>query len=391
MRSFSRAGLGAVTAATMATATFPLIIASVLAAELIDRFGIARSQIGLLVTATSLVGALASPFFGRVTDRIGAVTATRNVLALGMITLTAFALAPSYGFLVLAALAAGLPNGWSNPATNSLIVANVPVGSRGIVTGVKQSGVQFGTFLGGLLLPVFAGLWDWRIAVLMFLLMPVAGLVGMRGRANPTEHEVRAESAHMAIPTAVKWIAVYGTLSGLAISALFWFLPLFAEENQRWSPRAAGSLVAVVGLSGIAARILWPAASERRIGHGRTLRILAVMSTVTAVLLGLAALGVLESWVLIPAAVLLGGGAIAWNSVGMLAVMDFSPPSLVGKGTGVVLLGFLLGMASGAPLMGLSVDTLGSYVPGWLASAGLLTAGAVIAGRIPGSGTLAES
>jgi MFS family permease len=115
------------------------------------------------------------------------------------------------------------------------------------------------------------------------------------------------------------------------------------------------------------------------------------MSTVTAVLLGLAALGVLESWVLIPAAVLLGGGAIAWNSVGMLAVMDFSPPSLVGKGTGVVLLGFLLGMASGAPLMGLSVDTLGSYVPGWLASAGLLTAGAVIAGRIPGSGTLAES
>lgn len=391
MRSFSRAGLGAVTAATMATATFPLIIASVLAAELIDRFGIARSQIGLLVTATSLVGALASPFFGRVTDRIGAVTATRNVLALGMITLTAFALAPSYGFLVLAALAAGLPNGWSNPATNSLIVGNVPVGSRGIVTGVKQSGVQFGTFLGGLLLPVFAGLWDWRIAVLMFLLMPVAGLVGMRGRANPTEHEVRAESAHMAIPTAVKWIAVYGTLSGLAISALFWFLPLFAEENQRWSPRAAGSLVAVVGLSGIAARILWPAASERRIGHGRTLRILAVMSTVTAVLLGLAALGVLESWVLIPAAVLLGGGAIAWNSVGMLAVMDFSPPSLVGKGTGVVLLGFLLGMASGAPLMGLSVDTLGTYVPGWLASAGLLTAGAVIAGRIPGSGTLAES
>ena len=391
MRSFSRAGLGAVTAATMATATFPLIIASVLAAELIDRFGIARSQIGLLVTATSLVGALASPFFGRVTDRIGAVAATRNVLALGMITLTAFALAPSYGFLVLAALAAGLPNGWSNPATNSLIVGNVPVGSRGIVTGVKQSGVQFGTFLGGLLLPVFAGLWDWRLAVLMFLLMPLAGLVGMRGRANPTGHEVRAESARLAIPTAVKWIAVYGTLSGLAISALFWFLPLFAEENQRWSPRAAGSLVAVVGLSGIAARILWPAASERRIGHGRTLRILAVMSTVTAVLLGLAALGVLESWVLIPAAVLLGGGAIAWNSVGMLAVMDFSPPSLVGKGTGVVLLGFLLGMASGAPLMGLSVDTLGSYVPGWLASAGLLTAGAVIAGRIPGSGTLAES
>ena len=388
MRSFSRAGLGAVTAATMATATFPIIVASVLAAELIDRFGIARSQVGLLVTATSLVGALASPVFGRITDRIGAVTATRNVLALGIVTLTAFALAPSYGFLVLAAISTGVPMGWANPATNSLIVDNVPAGSRGIVTGVKQSGVQFGTFLGGMLLPVFAGLWDWRIAVLIFLMMPVAGLVGMMGRSNPIEHEARTEWAYVTISPEVKWIAVYGTLSGLATSAILGFLPLFAEENQLWSPQAAGSLVAVVGLAGIAARIFWPAVSEKRFGHGQILRILAVMSTVTAVLLGLAALGVVESWVLVPAAVLLGGGAIAWNAVGMLAVMDFSPPKMVGKGTGIVLAGFLLGLAFGAPLMGLSVDLLGTYVPGWLASGGLLVASAVIAGKIPGSGTL---
>jgi len=388
MRSFSRAGLGAVTAATMATATFPIIVASVLAAELIDRFGIGRSQVGLLVTATALVGALASPLFGRITDRIGAVAATRNVLASGVVTLTAFALAPSYGFLVVAAIATGIPNGWSNPATNSLIVDNVPAGSRGIVTGVKQSGVQFGTFLGGMLLPVFASLWDWRAAVLVFLMMPLAGLVGMMGRTNPIEHETQAEWAYTTIPVEVKWVAVYGTLSGLATSALFGFLPLFAEENQLWSAQAAGSLVAVVGLSGIAARILWPAASERRIGHGRTLRILAVMSTFTAGLLALAAQGVLESWVLIPASVLLGGGAIAWNAVGMLAVMDFSPPKMVGKGTGVVLAGFLLGLAFGAPLMGFSVDTLGTYVPGWLASAVLLGACAVIAGRIPSGGSL---
>ncbi len=327
-----------------------------------------------------------SPLFGRVTDRIGAVAATRNVLILGVITLTSFALAPSYGVLVLAAVATGLPQGWSNPATNSLIVDNVPAGSRGVVTGVKQSGVQFGTLLGGLLLPLFAALWDWRLAVLMFLAIPVAGLIGMMGRSDSMPHAERVGWGDEAIPDSVKWVAVYGTLAGLATSAIFGFLPLFAEESQLWSPRAAGSLVAVVGLSGIAARILWPAASERRIGHGRTLRILAIMSTGTAVLLGLAARGVLESWVLIPAAVLLGGGAIAWNAVGMLAVMDFSSPAMVGKGTGVVLAGFLLGLALGAPLMGFSVDMLGTYVPGWLASAGLLLGCVVVAGKIPSGG-----
>ncbi len=390
MRSFSKAGLGAVTAATMATATFPIIVSSVLAAELIDRFDIGRAQVGLLVTATALVGALASPFFGRLTDRIGAVAATRNVLGIGMVTLTALALAPSYPFLVLAAIATGIPNGWSNPATNSLIVDNVPTGSRGVVTGVKQSGVQVGTFLGGLLLPVLAVLWDWRIAVLVFLVMPLAGLGGMVGRQDPVEHENRVERDRSPIPLPVKWVAVYGTLSGLATSAVFGFLPLFAEEDQLWSSRAAGFLVAVVGLTGIAARIFWTAASEKRVGHGRTLRILALLTTITTALLALAALDVVSSWVLLPAAVLLGGGAIAWNAVGMLAVMDFSPPGMVGKGTGVVLLGFLLGLALGAPLMGLSVDAFGTYAPGWLASAGLLIGSVVIAGRIPAGSTLVD-
>ena len=189
----------------------------------------------------------------------------------------------------------------------------------------------------------------------------------------------------------MKWIAVYGTLSGLATAAVFGFLPLFAEEDQLWSPQAAGFLVAVVGLTGIVARVSWPAASEKRIGHGRTLRILAFLTTVTAILLTLAALGLVGSWVLIPAAALLGSGAIAWNAVGMLAVMDFSPPGMVGKGTGIVLLGFLLGLAFGAPLMGFSVDAFGTYVPGWVTVAGLLVACFVIAGRIPDGSTLVDS
>lgn len=75
----------------------------------------------------------------------------------------------------------------------------------------------------------------------------------------------------------------------------------------------------------------------------------------------------------------------------MVAVMDLSPPGMVGKGTGTVLLGFLLGLAGGAPLMGFSVDQLGSYEAGWLGSAVLLLVGVVIAGKIPAGSTLAGS
>lgn len=384
MRSLSKVRLGVVTALTMAVATFPIIIFSVLASDLIDEFGVSRAQIGFLVTATGLVGAFSSPFFGRLTDRVGAVRATRRVLAAGAVTVTAIAISPVYAALGAVALVSGLPNGGTNPATNALIVDNVNPGVRGLVTGVKQSGVQFGTFLGGILLPFFAGIWNWRVAVAIFVLVPISGLVGLWGRKDEGGTQHHAEKwVDVPLPASVKWIAIYGAISGVATSAIFGFLPLFAEEDQLWSAQAAGTLIAIVGVTGVVARVSWPPLAERRLGYGPTLRILALASMVSAFLLALAGLGVVPSWVLMPASLLLGGGAIAWNAVGMLAVMDLSPPGMVGKGTGVVLLGFLTGLAVGAPLLGLSVDWLGTYVPGWIASALLLGTCAVIAGRIP--------
>lgn len=390
MRSFTRMGLGAVAAATMATSTFAIIVASVLAAQLIEEFDITRAQVGLLVLANGIVGALASPPAGRVTDRIGSVRAVVGTLLVGACTLTAWGLSPSYGVLVVAALTNGLANAWGNPATNALIVDNVPVGARGVVTGVKQSGVQIGTFLGGLLLPVFAAWWSWRVAVLAFLAMPIGGLLGMIGRRDPNRDAPKRRSSIERLPTSVRWIAAYGFISGLATSAILGFLPLFAHESLGWTEAAGGILVAVTGLAGVAARMLWPRLSERSIGHGRTLRILALMSTLSATLLALASPGVLGPWVLYPAALLLGGGAIAWNAVGMLAVMDFSPEGGVGKGTGFVLLGFLLGLALGAPLMGLSIDELGSYTAGWVATALLLLVSGLISFRIPAGTTVAR-
>jgi MFS family permease len=366
----------------MAVATFPIVIFSVLAATFISEFDLSRWQMGTLITAVAVVAGLMSPIFGRTTDRLGAVKSMFGVLGLGAIAITSISLAPSYWWLVLAGLISGVPNGWANPATNTLIVDNVESGSRGIVTGLKQSGVQLGTFVGGLLLPVLTVAWGWRPAVLTFLAVPAGGLVGMIGRSDVIHEDAKVGSGPSTIPTPVKWTAVYGSLSGLATSAAIGFLPLFAEEDQMWGRTQAGWLIAGLGLVGLVGRIVWPRIAERWLGHGRTLVILAIESSIAAVLLALAAGGVLSDWVLILAALLLGAGVVAWNAVGMLAVMDFSPHHLVGRSTGLVLMGFLLGLAVGAPLMGLSVDLLGSYAPGWFGVAGLLIAAATVGGKV---------
>lgn len=373
----------------MAISTFAIIAAGVLAADLIDEFDISRAQVGLLVTANGVIGALMSPVFGRVTDRLGAVRSVVGALVVGSFTLVAWAVSPTYQILFIAALITGVSNAWGNPSTNALIVDNVPPGQRGVVTGIKQSGVQIGTFLGGLLLPVFAAWWGWRVALACFLFIPITGLIGMIGRRDHSHAVARRENrVRGQLPRSVRWIALYGFVSGAATSSMIAFLPLFANETLEWSMAAGGSLIALTGLAGIGARVMWPRLSERSLGHGRTLRILATITTVGAVILGLISLGVLGSWAVIIATLLIGGGAIAWNAVGMLAVMDFSPIGLVGKGTGLVLFGFLSGLAIGPPLMGLSVDQLGTYTPGWFGTAGLLMISAAISFRVPQGSTV---
>jgi MFS family permease len=187
----------------------------------------------------------------------------------------------------------------------------------------------------------------------------------------------------------VTWITWYGFISALATSAIIAFIPLFANESMGWSEQSAGTLIAVMGLAGIVARLFWPRVSEKTIGHGRTLLILALMTTGTTVALTLASLGGVASWVLVPAVVLLGGGSVAWNAVGMLAVMDIAPEGSVGRGTGRVLLGFLFGLALGPPLMGYSVDILATYTPGWVVTGLLLLGSGVLALRIPTGSTTA--
>jgi predicted MFS family arabinose efflux permease len=390
MRPFSRFSLAAVTATAMGVATFGQSAFGVLASNLIDEFEVDRWQIGILVSASGFTGAVLSPAFGQVTDRVGSVKSVNRVLILGMVAMTVVAVAPSYAVLFAGALLTGLPNGWTNPATNALIVDNVMAGARGVITGIKQSGVQMGAFLGGLLLPPIAGVANWRVAYASFLVLPAAALVGMWRRPEAERRPRVVGEARAPIPTAVKWIAVYGTITGLGVSATTTFLPLFAEESVGWTRTQGGLLIAAVGLVGVVARITWGSISERWLGHGRTLRLLGAQSALGAILLALASGDAVPGWVLVPTALLFGAGAVAWNAVGMLAVMDYSVPELVGRGTGLAMLGFLTGIGLGAPLMGLSVDRLGVYTPGWLVIAFLFTISAVVAGRIHRTGTLAH-
>ena len=358
--------LGTVLAVAMAAATFAPIVFGVLASELISSLKIDRWQVGMLVTAATLGGAFLSVWLGRLADMVGGRRATIATLIVAGLSLLFIGAAPGLILMSAAAFLAGVASASCNPATNKLISTEYPAGNQGLIVGVKQSGVQMGVFLGGWLLPVFTVWWGWRWAVIAFAIVPlvVAGIY----TAATTHADVSAtDGAGMQsgyLPKLIYRLAVYGFMMGTGMSVVLTYLPLYAEEVFGMSPELGGLAVGVTGLAGIAARLGWAKLAEGRLGSVLSLRVIALLAVIMGTVLALG--DQLGPWSIWLAATLTGLSGSAWNAVGMLAIIQVVPTSMAGKGSGVVLLGFLAGLGLGAPVVGWSVDTLGTYTPGWV-------------------------
>ncbi|MBW3606490.1 MAG: MFS transporter, partial [Actinobacteria bacterium] len=264
-----RGAFGALLALTMASSTFAFTTFSVLSSPLLDTFDISRWQLGALVTATAVLGAVLSPPLGRVSDRIGGRNALTLTLAVSGAALAGIALSPVYLLVVAAALAGGVGQAAANPATNKLISLHIADGGRGMITGIKQSGVQVGVFLGGSLLPLGATTIGWRPTLLLCALGPLIGLVLAR-RIVPDDADTDDDSSDMAVLGAparspfLLRLAVYGLLVGAGWSAVFTYLPDYAQNALGWSQTTAGLLVSAAGICGISGRIGWSWFAEHR-------------------------------------------------------------------------------------------------------------------------------
>ncbi len=371
-----RLGLGVVLAGTMAASTFAPVVFAVLATDLRAEFGVARWHIGALVTVVTAVGALVSPLSGSIIDRFAPRHSTAATIVIAGAGFVAMGLAPGYLWLAFASVLCGVAQATANPATNRLIMSQAEVGRRGFLTGVKQAGVQAGNFLGGILLPVgAAAALGWRGTMLVAASIPAVALavLGLLVWGRPTPEQGPPAPVARASRVVMR-LAVYGALLGVAAGSLLTYLPSFAQEDFGFSLEGGGALVSVFGGVGFIARLSAGTLSERLFGHHRTLAGMALLTGLAGLVLAVSPAG---SW-LWPAAIMIGLGPMAWNVVGNLAVMELSPPGAAGRGSGVMMAGFLGGMAVGAPLFGASVDLLSTYRPGWVVVALLGLAGAAV-------------
>ncbi|MGH4022512.1 MAG: MFS transporter, partial [Pseudonocardiaceae bacterium] len=159
-----RGGAGVLVAVggVVTVGVLPVFLVGGLAVQLRADLGLSVSLVGLAGSLFFAVSALAARALAMVTERVGP-TAVLRASALGSaLALAALALAPSTGWLLAALCYAGLPNALSQPASNEMIMACVPVRKRGFAFAVKQSAIPIATLLAGLAVPAIALTVGWR-------------------------------------------------------------------------------------------------------------------------------------------------------------------------------------------------------------------------------------
>ncbi|MEU5209939.1 MFS transporter [Streptomyces sp. NPDC020742] len=348
----------------MAFSMMQLFLIGALGPRLVAELGMSRTVLGLTTTAGFGAAALLSPVAGRLVDRVGPRRCLVVLLLLAGVSLALIGAAPGTAALLAAVALGGLPQALANPATNKVILAAVPAERRGSVTGLKQSGVQFGAFAAGLPLSLLAAGVGWRGAV--WTAAGTAALAALwAARALPPDGAVTSAPSRRpatSAPGVTRRLAVFSLLLGCGIASVNTYLALFGSQRLGLSPTAAAALVAVLGGAGIGGRMGWSRVAGR---PGRAMALpalLAAGAVGAALLLAVAALAPPLVWV---AALAVGSFAVSANAVSMVLVMQHASPGRAGQDSALVSAGFFAGFAVGPPGFGALVSACG-YGAGWL-------------------------
>lgn len=388
--------LGLVFVAQFSGALSTFVVAA-LAPLLQEEFGLSKAGIGIFSSAIFMGWTVVLLAAGSVTDRLG----VRKVMAVGQIAtgllLLAMAAVTTYFQALAVMFIAGLAGGTLGPGVTKAIREWFPRRIRATAMGIKQAAVPVGGVVAASLLPAFALVAGWRLAVAAVGLAILASGVATgvlyrdaRAEQDVAEGEVGIRAAVGKVVrnrglwsvTLVTVLLVTGQMGVVTYLALYFneimLVPLVPDGHTRVV--VAGGFLAVCQAGGAFGRVFWGVVSDRVFRGGR----MSVLATV-GVLTALASLVVarLEPGVPMQLMVVLvflyGTTAIGWNAVSHVAMSEAVGRKYAGTGVGLGLTVNQLGNIGGPPLFGLVVDLSGSYQAAWLAVSFVTAVGSLLA------------
>ena len=363
---------------TTVSSVFPAFLAGALGAELRGALDMSPRFFGMVIGGFFLGSASASTALGRLGERLGA----RRMIVVSLMTTAAvtFGIATmvrSGPLLVAALYVAGLANSSGQTSANKLLSQSIDPGRLGFAMAVKQSGMPGASLLGGLAVPVIALTigWQWAYAFASVLALVSLTVVLRFAPDDGPATSGQVVGALSSTRSTLMLAAVAAGFSSAAAGTLGnWTTSSAADAG--WSLGAAGLLLSLGSITGIATRLLLGWRADRTDGLAmRTAAIFLALGAMGA--LGLAPRAQLTHLI---AVVLAFGAGWAWPALFNYAVVRANPDA-AGHATGITQTGVYVGVFTGPILMGFIVDAWG-YEVGWTLFACSMLVGATIMFRL---------
>jgi MFS family permease len=339
-----------------------------------DRLQVGYFELGLAITAFSVVSALTQAPMGVLVDRIGGRVVLIAGMLLGGAAFASLSVLDSYAWLIAAAVLAGIANCVYHPADYSILNAAVSEHRMGRAFSVHT----FAGFAGNAIAPplllgaaawagvgasfIAAGACAWAVAALVFL---VPAPVGARPMAAPAAGSGRGSLREVLSPTVLS-LAVFFTLLGLSGSAMSTFAIVALIAGHGFSSASAtAALTAYLTASAVGVLAGGPVA-DRTSRHGL---VAAAGFGISAVLALAIAVAPLPVPVLVVAMGLTGFLFGIVQPARDMLVRKAAPPGAAGRVFGIVSTGFNIGGIIGPALFGFLMDR---GAPRWIFGAAVI-------------------
>jgi MFS family permease len=315
--------------------------------------GAPEAWIGLLMTGYSAMQFLFAPLWGRISDRAGRRKVFLVSIAMTAIAFFAYALAPTWGWLLAARLFAGFAT--ANLAIARAFVADVTTPETR-AKGMGIIGASFG--LGFILGPFFGGVLSAHVShaapawvagalaavngVAAFFILPEPAAQASAVR-RPRYAALRGE---MKVP-GIRRVLLISFLSILAFSALESTFALIAADAFRLDQAHVGYVFAYIGVLAVVIQGGLIGPLTRRFGERRLLVVGLVMQAVAFVLLPFA--GTLAGLLAVLVPLSVGSGLTSPSLSALLSRMAHADDQggTLGIGESASALGRIIGPESG--------------------------------------------
>lgn len=355
---------------------FHIMVIPALLPLLPDALGVSFMKLGLAISVFNIVTAIVQVPFGFAVDRYGPGNMLLLGLALGSASFLCLAITPSYTNLIVTMFLAGIANGVYHPANYALLARRIPLERMGRAFSIHT----FAGYVGGAIAPpvllAIAIYWNLSMAflaaamfgglIILLLSIPTAGEDEWGLLPEPDEDQMprQVSSRKILAPTII------------ALTLLFILLSLSTTAIEKFSVSALiNGFTVPLSWANTGLTLFLLASAFGVLAGGRLADQTRHHALVAAGAFALAAT-VITLLIILPLSALATVAmlGIAGFLIGILVpsrdmlVRAAAPAGAEGKTFGIVLTGFNIGGAIGAPLFGWLLDT-GRYTGiFWLAT-----------------------